>query len=276
MDVSLALRTIRAMVASLVAALPRLAAALLVIAAFVALGRVLRWLVLRSVQPGRGHESLRVALGRLAYTAAVAVGALVAATVAVPSFTVGGLIQLLGVSGVVVGFAFKEIFQNFLAGILILVARPFTIGDQIAVDSYEGTVEEILTRATVIRTFDRRMVVVPNADLFTKSVTVNTAYPERRIEYDLTLPAGADVDALKHRLTTLLRGGGIDGVAPDPQAEVLLIKLAGDGSATLRLRWWSPSERGEYLTVQDRVLSAVREALREVLHQAEEKATAAV
>src|SRR5205085_2662272 len=154
--------------AAFVAALPRFAAAVLILITSTLFGRLLRWVVLRGVGRRIGQDNLRIALGRVVFFAVIAVNILIAATVAFPSFTVGGLIQLLGVSGVVVGFAFKDIFQNFLAGMLILVTNPFTIDDQIVVDDFEGTVVDIQARATVICTYDHRNVVVPNSDLFTK------------------------------------------------------------------------------------------------------------
>lgn len=123
----------------------------------------------------------------------------------------------------------------------------------------EGTVEEIQTRATFIRTYDHRRVVVPNADLFTKSVTVNTAFPQRRMMYDLTLAAGADVPTATRLIADVLTRAGIEGVSKDPVADVLLLKVGS--SSTLRLLWWSVSERGEYLVIQDRVLKAVGQAL---------------
>lgn len=254
MDISLILRSVRNLGNATIAWLPRLALALLVIVLAWFVARGVRWAVMRAV---RGpHDNLRLALARLAFTVVVSVSVLIAATIAFPSFTVGNLIQLLGVSGVVVGFAFKDIFQNFLAGILILLTHPFTIGDQITVEDHEGTVEEVQTRATLIRTFDRRRVVVPNTDMFTKAVTVNTAFAKRRVEYDVKLPAGSDIFAVIPKLEEILRGH-LDGVEKDPDAEVLVLDVSGDGSATLRLRWWSQSERGEYLIVRDRVLQQV-------------------
>ncbi len=68
----------------------------------------------------------------------------------------------------------QNILQNFLAGLLLLWAEPFRGGDEIKLDNYEGSVEEIQARATIIETYDGRRVVIPNADLFTHSVTVNT------------------------------------------------------------------------------------------------------
>src|SRR6266699_1661173 len=77
--------------------------------------------------------------------------------------------------------------QNLLEGLLLLWAEPFRVGDEIKLDPYEGTVEEIQARATIIKTYDQRRVVIPNADLFTHSVIVNTAFDIRRWEHDLTV-----------------------------------------------------------------------------------------
>jgi small-conductance mechanosensitive channel len=258
-DLSAAYQSLRAMGVALVAALPRLIAAVLIVIASLFFARVARWAVHRSVHGGQTHRNLRIVVGRLSYAAAIAVCVLVAATVAFPSFTVGSLIQLLGVSGIVVGFAFKDIFQNFLAGILLLITNPFKIGDQIVVDNFEGTVEEIETRATLIRTYDQRRVVVPNADLFTKVVTVNTAFATRRIRYDLAISAKADITAAKRIAADVLTKSGIEGVERDPVADVLLLTIGGQAT-TLRLLWWSHSEHGEFLLVQDRVLSALHAA----------------
>jgi small conductance mechanosensitive channel len=266
-DLGIALQSVRALGVALVAWLPRMVAALVVIGLAFLIASTLRWGARRALhrhglQSRLAHQNLQVALGRLAYVAAVAVGILIAATVAFPSFTIGSLIQLLGVSGVVIGFAFKDIFQNFLAGILLLLTNPFQVGDQIIVDSFEGTIEEIQTRATMITTYDRRRVVVPNSDLFTKAVTVNTAFERRRMRYDLTVKGGDDARRVQKLLEHTVRGG-IEGVEADPVATALLISLAQGGGLTFRLLWWSGSERGEYLIVQDRVLLAVQDALKE-------------
>jgi small-conductance mechanosensitive channel len=259
LDLGTAYKSLHAMGVAFLAQLPRLIAALVIVLASLFVARLARLIVRRAVRQRQTHRNLQIAVGRLAYVLAVALCVLLAATVAFPSFTVGSLIQLLGVSGVVVGFAFKDIFQNFLAGILLLVTNPFAIGDQIVVDAFEGTVEEIQTRATLIRTYDHRRVVVPNADLFTKSVTVNTAFPTRRIRYDLAVKGDVDLAKARQVASDVLTSGHIDGVEKDPKAAVLLLALGGP-SVTLRLVWWSRSEHGEYLLVQDRVLDAIHDA----------------
>lgn len=259
-DLGVAYQSVRHLTTAFVAALPRLAAALVVVLLGFAASRGVRWAAERAVRRGEKHRNLRVAVGRIVFAASLAFAVLIAATVAFPSFTIGSLIQLLGVSGVVIGFAFKDIFQNFLAGILLLVTDPFEVGDQIIVDSFEGTVEEIRARATLITTYDRRRVIVPNADLFTKSVTVNTAYDRRRMRYDV-LVKGTDDTAKVRRILEQAVRSGIEGVETDPVATALLVSITG-GALTFRVLWWSDSERGSYLIVQDRVLEAVHAALR--------------
>ncbi|HEY5062004.1 MAG TPA: mechanosensitive ion channel domain-containing protein [Gemmatimonadaceae bacterium] len=259
MNIDIALTSLRAMGQQLIAALPRVGAGALILVASAFGARQIRWVVLRGTAGRFGHENLRIAFGRLAYSLTIAICILFAATVSFPSFTIGSLIQLLGVSGVVVGFAFKDIFQNFLAGILILLTNPFSIDDQIEVDKYEGTVVEIQTRATVIRTFDHRQVVIPNSDMFTKAVTVSTAYPSRRMVCDLAVKAPVDIAAAKRVIAAALHAG-IEGVKSDPTADVLVVKMAGN-CVTLPVLWWSSSRRADYLIVQDRVLGAIGSAL---------------
>jgi small conductance mechanosensitive channel len=122
----------------------------------------------------RYRPNLGVVFARLTGAATILLGFLVAFSVVAPSFQAGDLIKILGISGVAIGFAFQNILQNFLAGLLLLWAEPFRIGDEIKLNNYEGSVEDIQTRATIIKTYDGRRIVIPNADLFTRSVTINT------------------------------------------------------------------------------------------------------
>jgi small conductance mechanosensitive channel len=183
---------------------------------------------------------------------------LVALSIIVPSFTAGRLIELLGVGGIAVGFAFRDIFENFLAGILLLLTEPFAIGDQIIVGDYEGTVEDIQTRATAIRTYDGRRVVIPNADLFTDAVTVNTAFPMRRSQYDVGIGYDADIETTRRLIRDAICG--VDGVADDPVPDVRVVALA-DSSVNLRARWWTKSWRPDVVGTSDRVVTAIKYAL---------------
>jgi small conductance mechanosensitive channel len=120
----------------------------------------------------RRHQGVSLLVGRLVQTSVVVLGFLIAFSVVAPSFQAADLIKMLGIGSVAIGFAFQNILQNFLAGILLLVNEPFQLGDLISVTGIEGNVDEIQARATVVSTKEGRQVVIPNAVLFTSPVAV--------------------------------------------------------------------------------------------------------
>ena len=186
-------------------------------------------------------------------------GVLVAVTVAFPSVTPAKLFSVLGVGGVAIGFAFKDIFQNLLAGILLLIRHPFRAGDEITTGGgFTGTVESVETRATYIRTYDGQRVIVPNSVIYTETVTVITAYDLLRSQYDVGIGYGDDVAHAKAVALEAVKG--VDGVLADPAPDVLLWDLAGS-SQNLRVRWWTKPKRSGVVQVRDRVLEAVAKAL---------------
>lgn len=255
MNSSEAWNTVHTMVRDFYAALPRLIFAFIVVIFFYILSRIVKAIVRRTTDADSSHRTLRIAMGRIVQGVIIVIGALVAVTAAFPGFTPANLISALGIGGIAIGFAFKDIFENFLAGILILVTRPFRIGDQIIYDRYEGTVEDIQTRATWLKTYDGRRVVIPNSELFKNSVTVNTAFDTRRLEYDFKLAAGEDVEKAKAVIIRVMRES--KDVLPDPKADAVVIGF-DQGSVTLRARWWSRSRIADVLLGQDHVLATAR------------------
>ena len=260
MDSSEAWKTVHEMVRDFSASLPRFIFAFIIALFFYFLSWLVKALVRRTTSADSSHRTLRLAMGRVAQGAILVIGTLVAVAAAFPGFTPGNLVSALGIGGIAIGFAFKDIFENFLAGILILITRPFRIGDQIIYSHYEGTVEEIQTRATWLKTYDGRRILIPNSELFKNSVTVNTAFETRRLEYDFKLAPGTDVEKAKATLVGAMRNSR--DVLADPKADVVVIGF--DQSAlTLRARWWGKSRTSDVLVAQDRVLSASRAALAE-------------
>jgi small-conductance mechanosensitive channel len=188
----------------------------------------------------------------------VLTGALVALSVVAPSFQTKDLINTLGIGGLAVGFAFRDIFQNFLAGIILLLTQPFQIGDQIAVGSFEGTIETIETRASTIRTFDGRRVVIPNATLFTETVSVNTAFGKLRSTHEIQIKAADDIEATRNELLDAIRE--VPDVLPDPEPAVLVSGL-DEEKVTLLATWWTPPQHDQTMLIRHRVLDAIRNAL---------------
>ena len=249
------------MVNGLIIALPNIVLALVVFILFFFVARWLKLLVKRITRRHRQARNLGMVLGRLAQGIVILIGLFVALSIIIPTFKAGDLIQLLGISGVAIGFAFRDILQNFLAGILILLTEPFQIDDQIVFKDFEGTVENIQTRATTLKTYDGRRIVIPNSELFTNAVTVNTAYDSRRMEYDFGIGYGDDVEEAKRLMLETI--GSIDDILKDPAPDVLLLELA-ESSVNIRARWWiKPPRRIDDLNSRDKVISAIKRKLSE-------------
>jgi small-conductance mechanosensitive channel len=259
MDFSIAWQKINQMGRDFMALLPNLLFGLVVFVIFIFIARGVQAGVERLVANRHQSQSLKLLLSRLSYVAALVLGILVTVTIIVPSFTPASLISALGVGGVAIGFAFKDIFQNFLAGVLLLLTEPFKINDQITYKDFEGTVETIQTRATTIKTYDGRRVVIPTAELFINVVTVNTAYDIRRLQYDVGIGYGDDIAQARQLIIEALRE--VEGVLTEPAPEALVVDLAGS-SVNIRARWWiNPPRRADIMGAQDQVLEAIKNKL---------------
>lgn len=244
---------------SLFLSLPNVIIGIVVFLIFWALSWVVAKLVGLAMRRAGRPRGLQMVLSRLTAWSILTFGLLVALTVIFPTITPASLFGALGVGGVVIGFAFRDIFQNLLAGILILFTRPFRIGDQIVSENHEGEVVDILVRATLLRTYDNRVVVIPNSELYTKRVVVNTAYENRRLSVEVGI--GYDESIADARAAILEAIATLPGIVTDPVPEVL-VNLLGDFSVILEVRFWiSPPDRREAVEAQDQVLEAIKRAL---------------
>ena len=246
------------MVKGTIELVPNIIIAIIVFIIFWIVAKFSRRLI-KNLTRRKKSRNLGLVLARLSQGFIILIGAFVALAIIIPSFKPGDLVELLGVSGVAVGFAFRDILQNFLAGILILITEPFTIDDQIIFKEFEGTVENIQTRATTIRTYDGRRIVIPNAELFTNSVTVNTAFDKRRLQYDVGIGYGDDIEQAKQIILDVLHN--TQDVLQDPPPEAIVVDLAAS-TINIRARWWiNPPRRADALDTQDRVLTQLNNKL---------------
>ncbi|MGV8852457.1 MAG: mechanosensitive ion channel family protein [Rhodoglobus sp.] len=246
---------------SLILALPNVVLGVLTFIVFWAISWFVAKLVRAGVKRAGRPKGLQVVLSRLVAWAILGFGLLVALTVIFPTITPASLFASLGVGGVVIGFAFRDIFQNLLSGILILITRPFRIGDQIVSSDHEGEVVDIQVRATLVRTYDNRVVVIPNSQLYTERVVVNTAYETRRLSVEVGI--GYDDNIADARAAIIGAIAGLSGIVSEPAPTVLVTSL-GDFSVNLEVRFWiNPPDRREALEAQDQALEAIKRALAE-------------
>lgn len=169
---SIAWRTTAKIVNDIVSLLPNIILGLLIFVLFLVAAAIASSLTRRFVQRRRSHQGMVLLLARLVHTSIVVVGFLIAISVVAPSFQTADLIKLLGIGTVAIGFAFQNILQNFLAGILLLLQEPFQLGDLISVTGIEGNVSDIQARATIVTTKEGRNVFIPNAIIFTNPVAI--------------------------------------------------------------------------------------------------------
>ncbi len=251
-------KTVFDMVEGFFAQLPLIGVGIVVFLIFLGIAYLARKVIRTTATKANIDEMLSSLLARIGYIIIVVFGLFVAATVIFPGINAGDLIAGLGIGSVALGFAFKDVLQNLFAGFLILLYRPFKIGDQIKINDFEGTVEEINVRATKIKTYDGERVVIPNSDLYMDAVLVRTAFPHRRTK--ILVGIGYDDDHEEARKTLLDVLKKTEGVLNDPAPDVNVYELA-DSSVNMRLLYWTDSQQSSTRKTADRVVSAVKKAL---------------
>ena len=239
--------------------IPYFVAAIIVMVIFWLLSKLFKKVVRKVLGNRSSHQNLVKVFQRVGGALIFFIGFMIAMVVAIPGFTPAKLIGALGIGSVAIGFAFKDIFQNLLSGILLLLSEPFRIGDQIVSGNYEGTVEDIKIRATVIRTYDGRQVVIPNSDLYTSALTVNTAYKQRRLQLEVGIGYADDIDEAKAQIMQALDGS--DTVSKNASPTIIAVNL-GDSTVDLVIRWFiDDGTQANKVKSIDQVLIKVKTAL---------------
>lgn len=172
---------------------------------------------------------------------------------------VGAVLGSAGLVGLVVGFAFKDIAENYVAGILLSLRRPFSPGDHLVIDRlHEGKVVALTSRATLLMTLDGNQISLPNALVF-KSVVLNyTQNPKRRFDFLIPLDPSSSVgDAQRAGLAAV---AGVDGVLADPAPYALVHEYLPD-RLSLQYLGWVDQTRNSHVRVRSEAMRAAKSAL---------------
>lgn len=238
------------------ALLPNLLIAAIVFGAFYFWGKLNKHAVLVMANRANVDQTLAQALSRLAALFTNILGLLVCAVIIVPTFSPGQLIAGLGITSVAIGFALQNILQNFFAGLLLLWQKPFGIGDEIKSRDYEGTVEDITIRTTLLRTYSGERVYIPNSVLLTDPFTVNTAHAKRRVH--LTLPVN-DTPGEKARAIAQSALAHLPSVSKSPKPEIYISPTGGTWN--LDIYFWAASKNAELRKATAEATAAIQSAL---------------
>lgn len=178
------------------------------------------------------------------------------AAISVLGFPLASLGAAVGLIGLGLSFALRDMIANFISGIMIMINRPFKIGDQVEVQGEAGTVRDIRIRATDIKTYDGRKVIVPNSTMYNGTVINNTAYDERRFEVIVGVGYDDDVEEAKELGIETLEGA--ENVESEPEPQVLVDELGGS-SVNLKLRGWSKPSKANMVKSASEVTQLVKE-----------------
>ena len=257
-DSSVIFTSLDAMIEGFLARLPYVVVGLIVLLVFFLAGRFLRATLRLAGDRTQLDPLLARLLGSLAALALSVLGLLIAAVIVFPTFRPGDLLAGLGITSVALGFAFKDILQNWLAGVFILWRRPFQIGDEIRTRDCEGSVEAINVRSTILRTYDGERLVVPNSDVYTHAVLVRTAGAHRRVR--MTVGVGY-LDSLDEARAVLKRVlAETKGVLENPGPWVYVSELA-PSEVKFAIYFWTAPQQANVLEVSDRVTTGIKKAL---------------
>lgn len=249
--------SINDLIGSSVKILPALISALIIIALTRYAAEFTQQLAQKVSEKTIKSTSLQLLFLKATYILTWIIGIVIASIVAFPGLSLGDIIATLGLGSVAIGFAFQDIFKNFLAGILILLEEPFVIQDQIQVSDYEGTVQNINIRTTEIQTYQGERILIPNSTVFTSAIKIKTALPYRRtdlvvgVDYNTSLPQAKAI--LEEIINT------IDGVTNVPPTEVDLVQF-NDSSIDLVVRYWTASRQADVRRIQTKAITAIKQA----------------
>lgn len=251
---------LRGIAATAIALAPQILLALLLLVVTWAVARAATSISRRAMKRTHMRESLTDLFGRLIAIAIWIVGLLIAATILFPNLTPAKMLAALGLGSIAIGLAFKDIFENFLAGILIMLREPMRIGDFVECEGVDGNVEKITIRDTYIRRTDGQLVLVPNAMLFKNPVYVATDRDIRRTRIICGVAYDEDIDESRAVIRAAVES--VDAVETDRPIQIYAKEFA-DSSINFEVVWWTGSRPGDIRKCRDKVVAAIKRALDE-------------
>src|SRR4249919_1621489 len=179
------------------------------------------------------EEILRNFLRNVAYAIALVVVFIAALDfIGVPTTS---LLAVVGAAGLAIGLGLKDSLANIASGVMLIVLRPFHIGDQVQIAGLEGVVESVHIFQTRMVTGDNRQIILPNSQITSAPIINYTGRGDRRVELNVPMAFGEDLPALRAALLALARGNARVKQSPAPD---VLVTALGEGTVTVQLQAW--------------------------------------
>jgi small conductance mechanosensitive channel len=236
--------------------LPLLILAVLAIISFYLLGAWLArsggWLRRLGISELSSNLGMRVI--RLLITG---VGVLIALELLDATALVSAALGVAGVIGIALGFAFRNIVENYLAGILLSTRNPFAIGDQIQVGEFSGSVIRLTSRDTVLMTLDGNHLRIPNSDIITSAMTNFSRNPLRRLQFNVSVSVTLDLLTVRQLGVSTLTA--MPGMLSEPPPRCLIEEL-GDSAVILKFFAWVDQRNSDFLKARSEAIRLVKSA----------------
>lgn len=243
-----------------IAMLPNLTVALITLAIIVFLSRVARRVTANVGMRLGTNEAIRRLLSTIVQYTVILGGFVIALGILGLQKAVVSILAGAGVAGLAIGFAFQDLAANFIAGIAMGIRQPFQIGDMIKTADFQGHVETINLRNTILRLLDGRRVIVPNRMVFENPLINYHAHGSRRVEFGVGVAYGTPLD----EATSVAREAIESLDIRDPDHDVQIVAHGfGGSSIDFLVRFWIPFPANDFFRAQHEGILAIKRAFDE-------------
>ena len=242
----------------LIRLIPNIALAAMVLVLGFFFSRWLKNILTKLIQKLVRNETLEGLFTSLIYIFLLGVTVFVALSVLQLDKAVTSILAGAGIVGLALAFAFQDIAANFMSGIFLSLRRPMHKGDIVKIKDYTGRVEEINLRDTVIKTFQGKMVIIPNKDVFQNAIENFSLLGKRRLDLEIGVSYGDDLDKVEE--ITLEAVADMEGLTKEDTTTLFFDEFA-DSSINLMVRLWVDStEQVSFLTVKSNAIKRIKKA----------------
>lgn len=244
---------------ALISYTPLLLVSLLLLLIFVALSRLVGRFdgLFSRLSSNRFAQDLMKQATRVAI---ILIGVLIALEILDATALVGAVLGTAGVIGLALGFAFKDLVENYISSILLSIRQPFEPNDFVSIDSFQGKVIRLTSRATILMTLDGNHLRIPNSQVFKGVITNFSRNPQRRFNFGVGVGVGEDlVEAQRLGIEAIQQ---MDGILEDP-GPMALIEELGDSNVLIRFYGWVDQQEFSYSKVKSAAIRKVKIVLEE-------------
>ena len=240
---------------NIVAELPNIFTALVIFVASIYVAKLLSNLLKRVLERREADREVTILLATTTRWSIIVAGIITALQ---RFFDVTAFLAGLGILGFTIGFALQNIMQNFVSGVILLIEQPFDVGDAVELNGYGGTVLTISLRTTEMRTFEGLIVMIPNADVLSNTITNYTRADRRRIELPVGVAYGSDPAVARQIVLEAIKN--VPGFLGDPEP-IVVFHTFGGSSIDMSAYFWIDTSKTNPFAAKDAALELIKAAL---------------